>query len=298
MSMLKKRKSEDAMDATKLESYDLGSLTAGELSAKVRGGDEILASILAAASVDGADLVQLCRDKGSRSRSSSLTGYADKMSIGWTDSGEDQPSAQVFDAEARRGKDGMIGLLILNDEELQAHSVVVGIDAGSAAERDDVFRLGDVILEVDGVSVHPQFVVDASPPRDLGELMRSSAKQSFSFKVLRSVEMLVSVPPSPTAAAAKQTSTAQTQAQQTTSFKLDLRSNVSAAPLFKPGTPRELLFKHAAALTERHQKLARANRGSIAVSSKDEAAAAAAAHLLSSTPRQAGRSTEDVGFAV
>merc|ERR1711998_378533 len=63
------------------------------------------------------------------------------------------PDIETVTIDAVRGSDGLIGVQILSHTDLSIHNIVVVVEEGSEAERQGLLKLGDVVVEVDGLGV-------------------------------------------------------------------------------------------------------------------------------------------------
>jgi len=164
------------------------------------------------------------------------------------------PEVETVTIEAARGPDGFIGFQILSHPTENLHNIVVVVEEGSAAERDGLFRLGDVIVEADGLEVDGVDMISA------GAL--SVAKKTHHFTVRRfksegdrraSLEATTPLDPSEVA-------TIRPSSQPAAPFRLNLSTTRATADPFQltASTPRDVVFAQAAALQQKYSARAAA----------------------------------------
>mmetsp|Transcript_63255 Transcript_63255/g.105260 ORF Transcript_63255/g.105260 Transcript_63255/m.105260 type:complete len:255 (+) Transcript_63255:95-859(+) len=192
-------------------------------------------------------------------------------------SGEDP---QVIEAVAYRSKEGQIGLEIRDEPSLNVFNVIVGIAPGSTAERDANFKLGDVIIEVDGLRLF-----NDGSTLEVRDAMKTG-QPKYSFKLLRQ-------PPRDVTSAS-----ASTNLPLSSPAWANAPSSMLAAR-FDANTPRSTIFAHAAALTNKHNKLARA-RGSFVqvVTPRTAQASCTVSSSDGDEMLQLSRTTSDFGLLV
>lgn len=235
----------------------LSELSSGALAASIRAGEQVATRRVVCAAR------QLYGEVAAAILASSSTG---------ADIQHEVKQPRVLNLDAVRGDDGQCGLEIMDDPSLGIYNVIVAVLPGSRAHTDGLFLLGDVVLEVDGIPLmQDNCVVQVRNAMKAGE-------QRYAFKVLRATEQLFSEEEAATPSGARGAESAAPGSPKRCKVHLQQETSVSegalaaepmgvggvqpcsSEPLFLPDTPRSTIFAHAAALKERHLKLARAQR--------------------------------------
>lgn len=257
----------------------VNAMTSGELYAAVRSGSGVVSDCFASCDLSGAQLAAFVKE---RLKQGGTTGITPLMHAGanvdlWAEGSEDKVVTVEF--VARRGKDGLLGVDIMDNLSLDIYNVVITIVPGSIAEKDGFFRLGDVITSVDG---QPLLLPGESEPRQVKDMVQDGKKQ-YTVEVIRGGRESVASVKGDAAAGASHASK---------KFKLtlpppagasapsagrDRRGTVSVrfegefTDTLTAQSPRSQIFEHAAALQRKHERIARARKS---ISEKRDAEAA------------------------
>jgi len=181
------------------------------------------------------------------------------------------PEVETVTIEATRGADGLFGFQILSHPSLDVHNIVVVLEEGSAAQLDGLIRLGDIIIEVDGLRVDGVDMISAGALQHVKQSHQFTVRR-FKSERDRRASLQATSPLDP--------SEVPTVRPSSSSCKLPLRLNLKsvAAAMSAPAaqqfeltssTPRDVVFAQAAAMQHKYS-------------------AQAAAEEISMTPRTKG----------
>jgi hypothetical protein len=269
----------------------VNAMSVQELNDAVRSGSDVVADLFATCKLSGAQLTGFLRERiasTSTHRGSATTGITPALANVdvWAEQsekvGDDSDLVVTVDFIARRGADGLLGVDVMDDPNLNIYNVIVTIVPGSIAEKDGFFRLGDVITSIDGQSLAAPD--GQSEPRQVYELV-TDGKPSYAIEVIRGGRASASVReeghaesshapkkfkltlPSPEGAAAP-AAPAGRERRQTVSIQFhgNFSDNLTAQ------TPRTKIFEHAAQLQRKHERVARARKSISAKRDAEEAA--------------------------
>lgn len=171
------------------------------------------------------------------------------------------PDVETVTFEAVRGTDGLLGIQILSHPP-DVHNVIVVVEADSRAARDGLFRLGDVIIQVDDLAVEGIDMIGAGA--------FAVARQTHTFTVRRfkseqarraSLEATKPLDPSevPTIRPSGPTSAPIEAVGRLNLSASTMRGDGAADPfVLTASTPRDVVFAQAAALQRKYSAQAAA----------------------------------------